>query len=112
MTSRYDGRLIGTNQQIQYRELFESRNVKFINQYFSPDLKFPTVADLVRTQQIGHVWSLGDRFFKLAYKHYGDSALWWIIAWWNQTPTESHLEIGDVIQIPMPLDKALRVLGI
>lgn len=112
MTSRYDDRRIGINSKEQYRELFEERNIKFIRQYFSADLKFPTVDEIVNIQQVGHLWSLGDRFYKLAYKHYGDSTLWWIIAWYNQTPTESHVKIGDVIQIPLPLDSALRALGV
>jgi len=112
MPSRYDGRRMGINRMPQYRDLFDERHVKFIKQYFTPTLKFPTVDEMMTINQIGHVWSLGDRFFKLAYKHYGNSTLWWIIAWYNQTPTESHLEIGDIIQIPVPMEGALRVLGI
>ena len=61
---------------------------------------------------VGHTWSLGDRFYKLAYKYYGDSTLWWVIAWYNQTPTEAQVEIGDTLQIPLPLDKILRMLGV
>tara|TARA_R110000824_G_scaffold138078_2_gene302746 strand:- start:60 stop:287 length:228 start_codon:yes stop_codon:yes gene_type:complete len=68
--------------------------------------------DIMGLDMIGHTWKVGDRFYKLAQEHYGDSTLWWVIAWFNQTPTESHLEIGDGIQIPMPLDKVLGIFDV
>ena len=40
------------------------------------------------------MWKLGDRFYKLADQYYGDPTLWWIIAWYNRMPTESHAEGG------------------
>ena len=54
----------------------------------------------------------GDRFDLLAHQYYGDSELWWVIAWYNQTPTESHVELGDVLQIPLPLHKVLSSMGV
>ena len=74
--------------------------------------------ELTTNQQINsltvitHTWRLGDRLFKLAHKHYGDSRYWWIIAWYNLSPTDSHFSIGDTVQIPKPLPKILRYLRI
>jgi nucleoid-associated protein YgaU len=48
----------------------------------------------------------------LAHKHYGDANLWWIIAWYNKKPTEAHVKMGDIITIPLPLDKVIRYLGV
>jgi len=110
MTSRYAGRKVGLNNLIQYQEIFKEKGVKFIRQYFSPNLKHPTVDEVVSLRRLGHIWSIGDRFYKLAYEYYGDSTLWWVIAWYNQTPTESHVKLGDVLEIPMPLDKILAIL--
>ena len=49
-------------------------------------------------------------YSKLAHKHYGDSSLWWVIAWFNKRPTESHVTVGTVIVIPMPIQKVLKYL--
>jgi hypothetical protein len=110
MTSRYDGRDIGINREDRYEKIFKEKGVRFIRQYFSPNLNHPTVDDVVSLRRIGHIWAIGDRFYKLAYKYYGDSTMWWVIAWYNQTPTESHVKLGDVVQIPLPLDRILDIL--
>lgn len=47
-----------------------------------------------------HLWKVGSRFYKLAYEHYGDATLWWIIAFYNKKPTDSHVKIGEVIYVP------------
>lgn len=112
MTSRYAGTSIGINDLEQYQEILKEKGVKFIRQYFSPNLRHPTVEDAMELELIGHTWAIGDRFYKLAYRYYGDSTLWWVIAWYNQTPTEAQVQIGDTLQIPLPLDKILRMLGV
>ena len=55
----------------------------------------------------GYIWGVGDRYFKLAHRFYGDSKLWWVIAWFNKKPTESHVDVGDLILIPTDLDQIL-----
>ena len=112
MTSRYAGREIGINDLDIYKKLLKEKNIKFIKQYFSPNLKHLTSDQINQLELVGHVWSLGDRYYKLAYEYYGDSTLWWVIAWYNQKPTESHLQIGDTIQIPLPLEKFLSFIGV
>jgi hypothetical protein len=112
MTSRYAGTPIGINDLEQYELILKEKGVRFIRQYFSPNLIHPTAQEVRELELVGHTWSLGDRFYKLAYKYYGDSTLWWVIAWYNQTPTEAQVQIGDTLQIPLPLDKILRMLGV
>ena len=109
---RYSERSIGINKTAQYQEVFEEKNVNHIRQYFSPKLRHPTAEEVSELDIISHEWTLGDRYFKLASQYYnGDSKLWWIIAHFNQKPTESHVVIGDIIEIPLPLDRVLRLLG-
>jgi nucleoid-associated protein YgaU len=55
------------------------------------------------------VWKVGDRFYKMANKYYGDPTYWWVIAWFNQTPTESHVVVGTTLEVPLPLDRALAI---
>ena len=92
--------------------MFQERGVRFIRQYNTPVLNYPTPEEIQELETMGHTWGHGDKFFKLAHRYYGDASLWWIIAWYNKTPTESHVSIGDTVYVPMPLDKILRFLGV
>jgi len=82
-----------------------------IEQYETVMLKYPTVSERAKLITNTHIWKYGDRYYKLAHQYYGDSTLWWIIAWYNAKPTEVDISIGDVIRIPLNVEKALRVLG-
>jgi len=104
MTSRYDNRTTAINNLPMYRSLLKKRGVKFIRQFKTPSMHFPTDKEMGKIREVDHTWKAGDRFFKLADKFYSDPTLWWIVAWYNQSPTESHLFTGQVIQIPLPLD--------
>ena len=109
--SRYSGRRILFNDDEMYEEMFRERGVKHITQYGAPTLRWPSPAELRRLAIINHVWSQGDRYYKLAHHYYGQPELWWVIAWFNQKPTEGHVSLGDVIEIPKPIDLALEFFG-
>ena len=55
------------------------------------------------------VYKLGDRLYKFAHKYYGNPDYWWIIAWYNNKPTDTHYKIGDTVYIPKDLQVALRI---
>lgn len=74
-------------------------------------LKEITPEDSQRLVHKYHVWKQSDRFWKLSNKYYGDPGYWWVIARYNEQPTESHLDNGDTIVIPFPLQVTLRVMG-
>tara|TARA_Y100000310_G_scaffold195449_1_gene195445 strand:- start:166 stop:504 length:339 start_codon:yes stop_codon:yes gene_type:complete len=112
MASRYDNRATAVNNNEIYSSFLEKRNVKFIVQFRTGELKHPSPEEIRNLELIGHVWTVGDRYYKLADQYYKDPSLWWIIAWFNQRPTESHLTPGDVIQIPQPLDLVLNYLDV
>ncbi len=107
--SRLD-RTVVRNAEELYEEIFRKRGVKFIDHYSTPNMHHPTAKQVSNVELVSHIWKVGDRFFKLAHEHYGDSKLWWVIAWFNQLPTDSHVELGQVINIPVPLGDALGIL--
>ena len=109
MTSRYSNREIRTNFNRKYIEFFRTRNVNLISQYTTPNDKPITSEDVLGLTRLSHIWSLGDRFYKLAAEHYGDPALWWVIAWYNRMPTEAHVKIGWVVTIPHPIEDVLQL---
>tara|TARA_Y100000310_G_scaffold298195_1_gene331888 strand:- start:4014 stop:4355 length:342 start_codon:yes stop_codon:yes gene_type:complete len=112
MSSRYDDKIPRTNNSDSYQQILEDRGVKFIVQFDTPELKHAKYKEIAALDHIHHTWKLGDRFYKLANQHYGDSTLWWIIAWYNKTPTESHVKPGGILQIPFPLDEIISILRI
>ena len=94
-----------------YKELLERRGVKQVEQFTTPRLRNPTIADRVSLTTSTHIWKYGDRFYNLAYEYYGDVRYWWVIAWYNGIPTEAEANIGDLLEIPLDLQEALIVLG-
>lgn len=109
MASRYDKRSIFFNQEPLYEHLFEDRHQRGIRHYDTAVFRYPTQKELSRITKKPHVWKVGDRFYKLAAENYGNSKYWWVIAMFNQTPTESHVSPGTQIYIPLPLENVLRV---
>lgn len=109
--SRYSSRSKAVNRHKQYQKTFEDRQVEEIKQYRTPEMSYPTEEQLKRINYVTHTWKYGDMFYKLADEHYGDPKLWWVIAQYNQKPTEGHMEIGDAIKIPFPLGRVLRMMG-
>ena len=107
--SRY--RKIGTvrNAKEQYEEFFEPRGVKSVLQHRSVEVFEPVPAGTLNYEM--RVWKQADRFWKLAQEYYQDPRYWWVIAQFNQKPTEAHLSNGDIIIIPMPLQPALASMG-
>ena len=85
--------------------------MKEIKQFDTHKLNYPTRAETANFNTIAHIWSTGDRYFKLADDYYENPELWWVIAFYNQAPTEFHLKLGDVIYIPVPLETVLYYMG-
>ena len=108
MISRYDNRRIYINDDETYEEVLERKGIKSLRQYGTPKLRQPTAEEMRNLVTENHIWKLGDRYWKLADAYYGDARLWWVIAWFNNKPTEAHLKMGQIVYIPMPLEKVLR----
>jgi len=109
MGIRNDNRTIKRNSEEIYEELLESRGVKQIDHYSTPTFEPLTLANRYSVRNVHHTWSTGDRYWKLAERYYGNSDLWWLVAWYNQKPTDAHVRNGDSIMIPLPLDRVLSL---
>jgi len=108
---RYNRKRILNNTSEYYEPLRKSRKVKIIRHYETPILYNPGVGARSSLVTTSHIWTHGDRFYNMAYKYYGDVRYWWVIAWYNGAPTEAHMDPGDVIQIPVNIENALKLLG-
>ena len=111
--SRYSKYRILNNSNEYYRKLRQERNnIKNIRQFETPILRHPKVSERASLKTTQHVWSTGDRYYKLANTYYDDPALWWIIAWYNSLPTEADILPGDLITIPLNVEAVLTLFGI
>lgn len=59
-------------------------------------------------QYIEHVWSRGDRLYKLSQKYYGNINFFWVISLFNKKPTDADYKYGDIVYIPVNLSDFLR----
>lgn len=110
MSNRYRDRPVTKNDLEEYKEIFKQRNVKFISQYLSPHFINPSEKDLSKLEIYSYTWKNGDTFHKLAYTYYGDVSAWWVIARFNNKPTEANVAVGDKIYIPTPLPKVMNYM--
>lgn len=83
-----------------YQQLMDNRNIRQAVQYTTSAFPPLTPERRASVQYDLHVWKRGDRFYKLAHKYYGNAELWYLIAWFNQAPTENHVNLGDTIMVP------------
>ena len=95
----------------QYKELFKRRGVPYIEHYTTA--KFNTLSEeqFNSLTFMEHMWTPGDKLYKLAHEHYGSTSFWWVIANFNETPTDAHIQVGDLIYIPKPLDLYMSYIG-
>ena len=96
------------NAEPEYFEQLSSRDLRYIDQFTTPSFSWPTSAQLGSLDVEEEHWGVGSRFYKLAAKYYGDVTLWWIIPWFNKVPLESDFRPGDVVLIPVPLERILK----
>ena len=110
--SRYDKRNIINNSSDLYSEHLDKRELAFIRQYDTPEIGRDILMKNKDFIYSYHVWSHGDRLWKLAAEHYGDGRLFWLIGLVNSKPTDSHYTLGDLVLIPKPLNLVLAAYGI
>tara|TARA_Y100001973_G_C5207802_1_gene342915 strand:+ start:147 stop:485 length:339 start_codon:yes stop_codon:yes gene_type:complete len=112
MAIRYDARQKLINDSETYKNVLKKRGLKYIQHYATPKLRLPTFEEESALTVVERIWTVGDRFYKLASEYYGDPELWWVIAWYNLTPTEADVQLGQSVQIPLPLEQILEYYGV
>lgn len=107
MSNRYLKEAFAKNESDFYKNYFIDRNVKFINHYPTQTLFYPTQDQINQLDLAEHVWSQHDRFWRLAENYYGNPEYWWVISFFNKKPTEAEVLLGDLIIIPLPLERII-----
>ena len=90
---------LNTLNKQQIEELLDVREVESVTIYrnyvFSRDFREKDYA------VIEHIWSHGDKLYKLAVKYYGNKEMFWMIGLFNKKPTDAHYSYGDIVLIPI-----------
>ena len=104
-------RSVATNNERFYDKVFKKKGVNSIIQYSTHSFRRPTQERLDLIKYDTYYWTAGDRYWKLAEQYYGHRTYWYIIARFNNKPTEAHIDIGEEIRVPTNLAQAIEVLG-
>lgn len=109
---RYDGREIITTNKYDFYKILNKRNRQFVQHYDTAKYNVLSEEDKALLTGDIHIWQYGDKYYKLSLQYYGTIDEWPIIALHNQKPTEFHVNIGDEIEIPLPLSLAKELYGL
>lgn len=112
MANRHTNRIKFNNNTDEYKKQIKKRGKPSIIQYTSPNMKSLTVAQILTLKVMDHTWKGSDSFTALSHKYYGDISLWWVIAHFNEVPSEFKLSQGDIIGIPFPVDRVLSYMDL
>lgn len=106
-TARRKQRFVFTNDKEIYDDILTRKRIRAIRQFSTLNLTALRANAENKIQEANHIWATGDRYFKLASQYYGRPELWWVIAFYNQKPTEGHVRRGELIKIPLPIELVL-----
>jgi len=113
MPSRYNNRAkVDVSKEEMFRQIKERRDLNMITLYGTA--RFNSLTDL-QLQSLGYetyTWSRGDRFYKIAADYYGDPSYWWVVALFNNTPTEKQIAIGQEIYVPLEPESLASMMGV
>ena len=90
-------------------ELLSTRGDKQATYHTIPSMGIIKESDYDSLSIKYHTWKQGDKLYKLADTYYGDSSLWWLIGWFNKKPTDNLFNLGDTVEIPLPVQNALSI---
>jgi len=109
---RYANRTKKIIDRKRHKHLLKKRNLDFAEIYESAKFKFLTDDEKSLISSDVMIWQFGDKMHKVALEYYGNMDDWWVIALFNNTPTEHHIKAGDEIYIPYPLHLVKELYGV
>ena len=111
--SRYEQRVEHHNTSAFFRLMADANKKLFIKHFVSPKFNYPSDEELLNVgKYTSHLWKVGDSYEKLADQYYGIPTMWWLIAFYNQKPTEHSIAIGERLVIPLDLALARSAIEI
>ena len=109
--SRYRSDRVITNNFEAFREQFEKRDCNRIDHYVTKRLIYPSRKEEQSLDYYKYIWKRQDKYYQIASQYYNDPTLWWVIAQYNNKPTEQHIAEGEEIKIPYPIGRVLQIMS-
>ena len=99
------------NKKEMFKQIKTRRDLSSVTLFRTP--KYARLPDeLIELIEFDtYTWTRGDRFYKLAYAYYDNPNYWWVIAMFNNAPTEQHVLIGEEIFIPLEPELIASIYG-
>ena len=110
MADRNEKREIFLNDHPLYKTKAKKRGIPFFRHYSKLKLSYISSEDMKNLTIVDHIYKTGDSLMKLAFKYYGDTRVWWVIAAFNKKPIDNLIKVGDIIHIPLPLAEIVYLL--
>ena len=85
------------NNQLYY-DILEKKGVKSLVVTRSINFSKLTGIEFDIMEEVA--WKQNDSLYKLSYQYYGEYQYWWVIALFNNKPTDAHYKVGEIIYIP------------
>ena len=113
MPLRYENRgRIELTKSDMFKQLKTRRNLDSVSLIATVNYGNISDTDLEDIEYESYIWTRGDRFYKLAGDFYDSHDYWWVIAIFNNAPTEHHIQIGEEIFIPRSPETVADLLGV
>lgn len=94
-----------------YKAFLKRRNIKSININKMKNLTLDETSNNINFKIKEEIWKDGDKLYKFSKKYYNSVEFWWVIALFNQKPTDSDYNSGDLVLIPYPLNEFIEFIG-
>ncbi len=105
MIDRNEKRDILLNEHELYKTKLRKRGLKAFRHFSKMKLAKIKPEDMQSLTIIDHIFATGDSLSKLAFKYYGDTRYWWVIATFNEKPIDNLIKVGDIMHIPLPIEE-------
>ena len=113
MARRYENKgTVELTKRDMFKQLKTLRNLDDVSLLSTSSFNRISDTDLEDMEYVSYTWSRGDRFYKLANDFYDNPEFWWVIALFNNAPTEQHLSIGEEIFVPPNPEIVADLLGV
>lgn len=110
--SRYNKRELFINNLEMYKQRLKEKGVEYVTQYDTAEYRLDDSRDSYEFDFVEEIWKDGYKLYKLSQKYYNSVDYWWVIGLFNEKPTDSHYEIGDLLLVPYPLEDFLQFIGV
>lgn len=110
--SRFNKRKLISNTDELYKEEFKKRGVNRITHFNTANLVLDDSLKSYNFNLVERIWKDGDKMHKYSREYYGSVEYWWVIGLFNQKPTDSHFQSGELVLIPYPLEEFLTFIKV